>query len=770
MTNETTLWYQTDSSGRAELAARYQGVPLSALDLPPRPYNALIRSDPNMDVAQLLTADETIARITGLGGMSLVQINERMLVLLAGTPTLAPPQLSAPGTAGTSNTGIEVRSVAVTDASDTPLPVHVASRSIGVLHLSVRTSKALVENGIVTIGQLDCAGTSELCAIPGISKATVADAKGRVAALRNSVREDGTIDWQVFCQVQDIKLLPSTAHKVDSTRTLVRLLPKLVVQAMALEDNPRLQEVAEQRFDYGDARRSTLEDLARGFKIGRERVRQLEVMVLSYMHEALVCHNFTARPYHIEPLVIEAFAPLWSHIRAAAVSAVTEVEFDRSLTANFDLSDRDLQRVKHLLLGLAGIERIRLPGDSLSPLLYVEPFPFAFDPVTVIPAIHDALLRRTEPARFSAIRTEIGRQIEIPLQTEDLRAAIRLCSSVEELPDNYYRCRFEALSTRADQVERILVEHDRPMKVTEIWRTMNQRLVQQHKRPNAKVNISNLLVAEARFEPIGHSGQWVLKRWDVETSDIATLMQEYFLRQNRPCSPAEITAYVLQLRPGRESSIPSILSFKPDFVRLDDGLWGLREWGEPSTQTNWNREKVTGLVEEYFKSQRVERIELSTLRGVLAQAAGISEKASESRLTKCPAVRIEGKGRQRMAVFQPDYASQPKASRSQTSKTLFQKLSEDCLVILNRVPGKQLPILDLVKQMRELSPEYATTPLPTFRNYIAKLKFVERYQEPNGRRLIVRLKNADLHRTRSEGRSHRHNEGKGRSHPIANLA
>ena len=189
MKNETTLWYQTDPIERAELAARYQGVPLSALDLPPRPSNVLIRYDPNMDVAQLLTADEAITHITGLGGMSLVQINERILALLAKTPMLAPLQLSATEATGTWSTGIAAQPGAGIDAGVAPLPVHVASCSIGLLHLSVRTYNALMENGISTIGQLDCANISELCAIPGISKATVADAKARVASLRTSVSE-----------------------------------------------------------------------------------------------------------------------------------------------------------------------------------------------------------------------------------------------------------------------------------------------------------------------------------------------------------------------------------------------------------------------------------------------------------------------------------------------------------------------------------------------------------------------------------------------------
>ena len=294
---------------------------------------------------------------------------------------------------------------------------------------------------------------------------------------------------------------------MDPVRELVRLLPKLVVQAMALEENSHLQDVAELRFDYGTRERKRLEDLAQGFGgMTRERVRQLEKMVLDRMRGVLVEDNFTARPYHIAPEVIAAFAPLWSHVTASAANAIPEAEFDRSLMVTFDLDNRDVRRTKDLLLGLARIERIQFSKDDLDNILYIEPFPFAFDPQAVIPAIHDVLFHSADATRLSTILVEINRHMGRgkAIGRHELQAAIRLCSTVEEFEDGLYRCRFETLRRHA-QIERDLVEKGEPMAVADIWRVMNQRLVQQHEDPVTERNIANLLNSDERSS---HRSQW----------------------------------------------------------------------------------------------------------------------------------------------------------------------------------------------------------------------------------------------------------------------
>ena len=107
---------------------------------------------------------------------------------------------------------------------------------------------------------------------------------------------------------------------------------------------------------------------------------------------------------------------------------------------------------------------------------------------------------------------------------------------------------------------------------------------------------------------------------------------------------------------------------------------------------------------------------------------------------KCPALKVQRQGRQRTAVFQPDYVSVLKTGRVQSRKTLRQRISDDCRVILSRAPGKQLLLQDLIRQLRELSKDYAATSYHTFHSYITHLSFIQSIQEPTTRKLFIKLK------------------------------
>lgn len=735
MTNETITWYQLDPAMRAEVAAQYRGVSLDHLNLGNRAHNALLRHDPTMDVAALLLADESIWNVPQLGARSLARINERMLGLLDESIPLevyTPPES-------------ESRTSSIGTMEELPFfPEQVTQLPIGVLHLSVRTYKVFVDAGIATVGHVAHTPEKELAALKGVSATTAITAKERATILCRSTLPDGAVDWGAFCRALAIPMIPPAVTSAISLHALVRLLPKLVVQAMAHEENTHLQDVAEQRFHYGNRSRPTLEDLAQGFDMTRERVRQLEEYVLDFMRAALVEDNYTARPFHIHPDVATAFAPLWRHTRDHVASAISESAFDQSLIDQFNLHRNDVRSIKDLLLGMASVERISFQNDSLSPLLYVEPFPFAFDPAASIPLVHEILLRSASALTLSTLLIEVNRRLGKgkTISREELRAAVRLCSSVEEVDAGVFRCRFEALRTRADQFERVLIEKGEPITLTEIWRVINQRLLQIGARPMAERNVANQLHANSdRFEPIGRSGYWALKIWGVETNSIVTLMRQYLMLQNRSCSTGEITAYVLSKRPASENSITSYLATRPEFVKLDQDRWGLKEWGSAGVGGAWNRKRVATFVEEYFKAKGTDRVELNVLRAELATKAGITEKSAEARLARNPAITILRQDKQRLALLQPDGAAALQTASRRTKKTLRERMSDDCHALLSQASGKQMRLLDLIKLLQQTG-GYATTSYHTFHSYVSSLPFIERYQEPDTGRLVVRMKDA----------------------------
>lgn len=134
MSDETIFWYQLDPTGRAEIAADYQGMALDHLNLGKRAHNALLRHDPTLDVAALLLADESIRNVYQLGVGALAQINERMLELLNGSVPLVvfkPPP------------AVPLAVPAPTAAPERRLPEAVASQPLELLRLPLRSANAL---------------------------------------------------------------------------------------------------------------------------------------------------------------------------------------------------------------------------------------------------------------------------------------------------------------------------------------------------------------------------------------------------------------------------------------------------------------------------------------------------------------------------------------------------------------------------------------------------------------------------------------------------
>jgi DNA-directed RNA polymerase delta subunit len=97
---------------------------------------------------------------------------------------------------------------------------------------------------------------------------------------------------------------------------------------------------------------------------------------------------------------------------------------------------------------------------------------------------------------------------------------------------------------------------DRPLSVAEITREINYRLVSLGQRQLTDANLTNQIINDERFMPIGRSGQWGLKSWThIDTNSILKLMEQCSIIQNKPATVDDIYLYVSERRPVRKNSI-----------------------------------------------------------------------------------------------------------------------------------------------------------------------------------------------------------------------
>jgi DNA-directed RNA polymerase alpha subunit len=207
-------WYHTDLTARSAAAVRFENIRVDALGLSIRARNALLRHDPGMTVATLLTADEAFMRVRGLGKRWLEEIDGVVTSILGVKLPVVVPQPARP--------------LPDSDCTRRSLPSSAADSSIGLLHLPTRTHSALVLAGLQTIGDLDNKSDDELLSIEGIGASSLVQIAKKLARLRDSIDLNHEVDWRRFWLSLGIRLIPRSNMPEMTMDDALRALPSLI--------------------------------------------------------------------------------------------------------------------------------------------------------------------------------------------------------------------------------------------------------------------------------------------------------------------------------------------------------------------------------------------------------------------------------------------------------------------------------------------------------------------------------------------------------------
>lgn len=738
MTDETIFWYQLDPHQRAEVASRFRGLPLSTLNLSLRVYNALMRHNARMDVAELMTADQSITDVYQLGKGALAEISEHMLALLDGSVSLRVYEPPAAAETAKAAQAPEVQY----------LPEPLRAEPLGLLRLSGRSVRALREQGITTIGQLERLQDRELVKIEGVGQKSLVTVREQIAVLYRFVQPEGTADWYGFWQALGISILPEPAMPMTSVPDVVRALPEVIEQIFLAEGKERQWHMVQRRFGLGGVPKRTLDELGQAFDLTRERVRQLTSKAVDILSAVLLEQDYAERTYQVDPALLRELARVLDRIRTLAAPGMLERSFRQVLLQEFGLTEQQFDSVDDLLFAFAGLHRMQPGSSALEPFVYLQAAPLPFDAELMVQAIHDVLSKRAGSLPDVDLLIEVKKVLNKSgrISLEDIRSAARLCSTLELLKDTTYRCRFECLDSRSEQVERILLENGKAMPVTEIFRTMNHRLTLAESRTINERSIANHISNDDRFEPIGRSGEWALKIWNLETANIVAVMRQYLILRNSAATLEEIAAYVRERRDASEASVRMYLLWDDAFAEVTRDTWGLAEWREAREAVTWNRQQVAQFVEEFFKSRRSKQVDFAELKSALIQRSGLPPREVQGLLGHSPAITTKLVGsRRRIAVFQPDYRQRLqegglKIVRKQ--KTLSQQVAEETRALLSGAPNHEMPLSELIAKISAKYKDDQKRPYSTFHSYVSKLDFIEKYGGTGGAPVMVRMKAA----------------------------
>jgi len=336
--------------------------------------------------------------------------------------------------------------------------------------------------------------------------------------------------------------------------------------------------VLQHRFGLAGAPRMTLAGLGDAQGVTRERIRQMETRTLHVVGEWLDRPETRVAATRLHPRVTTCLRELNDLFADVARTPMRGDRFAQRACAILDDDSGSLDPIVALLARLRGIAEIAMGFKSLAPVWALDDKALRNGIRRRVGQLHEQLTQRTLEALTAqeladAINSAVPRdaRITVPL----VHAHADLCSTIEALPDGRYQGLSKALH-RMLQVERALQRAGEPLHLDELHRHLNDLAVLSGRKPIKRPNLSNQISAAGRFLPIGRSGYWALSAWEgVETGTVFDLMERCLIEHDRPMSPDEIHAWIVQRRPVSINSVLAYLSMEDRFSRREGGRWGL---------------------------------------------------------------------------------------------------------------------------------------------------------------------------------------------------
>jgi Sigma-70, region 4/Bacterial RNA polymerase, alpha chain C terminal domain len=739
--SKSNFRFGPDVPQRNDLALKYYSVPLQHLELSSRTTNALLRHNIKMTVGDLIWADESFTTIESLGVEGFNELETKVSQLLAmdhnetgvlfSTPNSLPQLLPHSRTSFT--TPFKV------------LPEDVQKFPLDQLHLEKLTHKALIAAKITTIGDLNNISSSIIRAIRTFPPNALVSINSALISIHNAITQENTIDWFLYWKYQRIQLIRSTYSVNTPFKEVIKELPIIIEEALRQgELDERSEMIIKSRFGLDNKVKWTLEDIGNAFGgISGERVRQIERKTIKFLQNLFVMQDYSGKNYHIHPYVHIVIQKTYSLIEESPNKLVLESNIQNFLCQEFNIDAKDIKLSLALILLLMNAQCVEFNYPNAVPAWgYVKPERL----ITLenwIKRLDNLLTQETSlPISELKILAHINKKVKKSevLLPQQLKYLFDLCNTIEKCEDGSIWGKFEYLKGRGNQVERLLTIANHPMSMTDIAREINHRLVPLGQRPIK--NLTNQIINDERFVPIGRSGQWGLKSWThIDTNNILNLMEQYLIIQNKPDTVDNIYLYVSERRPVSKHSISLYLGTEKErFVKVSLTKWGLAKWSNLINSNEWTPERMADFVAAIFKQNNTKELSYKFIKEALMKEIGLNERHIQGVLIHNPVIKTQKniKGGERIAVFQPNYKNilaQTKTSKRLQRGELHQRIETSVHQALNAAPNNEMPMDELIQKLHK---QFGNSETSLYQ-HLAQISFIERINIPNSLKKICRL-------------------------------
>jgi hypothetical protein len=629
------------------------------------------------------------------------------------------------------------------------LDLRLDDLSLSNLHLSSRAKNILDRAGYSSARDLIDAEFESLSQLTGVGEKTIQELSNVFNCLQIHKIGDDKVDYLQYLGCRHIKLLDYGLAPHPTEADVLSAFGEVVSGVLHQMDDERLRVIIQRRFGLAGGPKLTLEELALAFPVTRERIRQLETSGLRILQDVLVHENYSNYGFHVHPTILQRIKSLSEHIDEKCKLGANEEQIARDLVDRLWLPSEPLNAEIKLLLTLLEYSKITFPQIALAPIWGRWRASDQRKLSNAVVEAHKLLTSETvQPLseidiliRINKLRKRTNRIDRIELLT-----ILHVCSSIEAYGEGFYRGKFEFLSTRAGQVERILSEIGEPLHHMDLARELSHRIVHSGEGPINPRTLVNQMSNDERFTPIGKSGEWALAEWSLETASILELMERCFVSRNEPQTADQVYEFVSKRRPAQKSSINSYLAFDDRFARLSEDLWALASWHETEIRPYWDPERVGRFVEDMFKDSNRRKIPYLDIKEALIREAGLRPRQAIGMLNMNPVISTETDGEtdELMALYNPEYKDELAAGQAKFPRmkpTLRDQAQEIVNELLLASSTKRMSLSSVIAHLEsELGSSKRT-----FYSYISEMDFVQKVEVPGSKEKIIQLKTTNQH-------------------------
>jgi len=502
-------------------------------------------------------------------------------------------------------------------------------------------------------------------------------------------------------------------------------------------------DVIQKRFGIDGSPEYTLDEIGTYYDVTRERIRQIEAKTIKQLGEIL-SGSLTPKDWTLPQIISDSYVRLRKRLGEFDL-LVTKRQLDSLLTGEYGATlESGYLNLFMETFGYAKLTESALGFRGVIEESWYEKSRYNKSDLEAIFISLNAILGSPKKHPLFDILVSIKKKAKLKISNAEISAAIAAVSDFEKV-DDVISVRIECLRSAADKSFRILDVHGKPLHFSKIAREINLLSKKQTDfSPLSERNLTNQMVSDPRFIPIGKSGEWGLSDWDqCKNITIVKALEQLLHQSGKPLTLDELRSGIKAQRP--DASEKSIMVYLHDanlFTRVSKGVFGLKNWRLTAVQKR-ERKKTVGNDEFAVTVKSLLTSEnptpLPNAISVIAKKLNLSEITVRQRIAALKEVQIrEVPGRRYSEVFCENIDALDLVNVN-CRKLLRDQIQDEIRAILYERPNQPLrkgELYNLVtKNVKCLK--------PTFYQYLEKMNDIESERNGNGIFVMYRHQEAE---------------------------